>query len=247
MGITCSNSDTKRRPKPEPESIEKKLKNYFLHNIKNDYSLKLNILLIGEKGVGKTTLIKSILNEKDENIKKKIINNLIFYENDIIFNLKFIEYDIVDIFGNDKLEPIIDNIKQLIEINMDNNTIFCIWYCIEEKGRIYPNVRKVLNDLLLLYNNILPIITIITRSIDESFSNEIIRYLRDFGVETPFVKVISKGIPFLHNKELKSFGKKELIITTFNKIKEKREDKFIFLENQYILEKIEKKLLKINE
>jgi GTPase SAR1 family protein len=37
----------------------------------------LNILLIGEKDVGKTTLIKSILNEKDENIKKKIINNLI--------------------------------------------------------------------------------------------------------------------------------------------------------------------------
>ena len=65
MGIICSNSDTKRRPKPEPESIEKKLKNYFLQNIKNDYSLELNILLIGENGIGKTTLIKSILNEED--------------------------------------------------------------------------------------------------------------------------------------------------------------------------------------
>ena len=48
MGTICSNSDTKRKPKLEPESIENKLKIYFLQNKKNNYSLKLNILLIGE-------------------------------------------------------------------------------------------------------------------------------------------------------------------------------------------------------
>ena len=130
---------------------------------------------------------------------------------------------------------------------MDNNTIFCIWHWTEESIRIYPYIRKILNDLLLFYNNILPIITVITQVIDIKYSNEIIHYLRESGFETPFVKVLSKGIPLLNNRELKSFGKKDLIITTFNKIIEKREDKFIFLENQYMLEKIENKLLKINE
>ena len=130
---------------------------------------------------------------------------------------------------------------------MDNNTIFWIWYCIEESIRIYPYINKILNDLLLFYNNILPIITVITQVIDIKYSNEIIHYLRESGFETPFFKVLSKGIPLLNNRELKSFGKKDLIITTFNKIIEKREDKFIFLENQYMLEKIENKLLKINE
>ena len=130
---------------------------------------------------------------------------------------------------------------------MDNNTIFCIWHWTEESIRIYPYIRKILNDLLLFYNNILPIITVITQVIDIKYSNEILHYLRGNGFETSFVKVLSKGIPLLNNRELKSFGKKDLIITTFNKIIEKREDKFIFLENQYMLEKIENKLLKINE
>jgi len=175
------------------------------------------------------------------------LNNIIFYENNIIPNLKFIEYDIVDLFDSDKLEPIIDIIKQIIEINMDNNAIFCIWYCIEPYGNIYPNVRKLLHDLFLLYNNIAPIITVLTQSIDNYTSNKYINYLRECGFETPFIKVLSTRISFFGNQELKSLGKKDLIVTTFSKIIEKREESFIFLENQYTLEIIKNKLLKINE
>ena len=44
----------------------------------------------------------------------------------------------------------------------------------------------------LLYNNIFPIITVITLVINKKYSDKIIHYLRELSIETPFVKLYNK-------------------------------------------------------
>ena len=117
----------------------------------------LNILLVGRKGVGKTTLIKYILgsNCHYESIKD---NDFIIYTSKEIKHIKIIEVKGVGYDKNSTPDNIYlkinDYINKKKNDNNDNynNIIHCIWYCISgprfETGEneLFNKLQNVIKD-----------------------------------------------------------------------------------------------------
>ena len=96
----------------------------------------LNILLVGRKGVGKTTLIKYILDLDNNNINNNP-SDFQEYTSQTIKYLKLIEvkgvgYDEGPDIICQKIKNYINNLSNSNSQNF-NKVIHCIWYCLTDK------------------------------------------------------------------------------------------------------------------
>ena len=234
---------------PESRDILKKLIFEHVEKIKQndeDYKIKnLSILVIGRKGVGKTTLIKYILNNNNEN----------YYENDketfLIFThkkcpyLRLIEFKGIG-FGKNNPETIkkeaIEYIKRQEAGNNYNNIIHCIWYCITDT-RFEESEIILLKKLKEVYNdNNIPIIVIYTKSIDVIMANKMLEYVKKLNIGVSTIKVMAKDDEDNNDQVIHSFGRDKLLNLTLKKCTEALKGKMIYIMTNAISNDIREKI-----
>ena len=209
----------------------------------------LTILVIGRKGIGKTTLIKYILELSNNNI---INNNDIFREftSQKIKFLKLIEIKGIGYSQGATIQNIKDYIDSLISSNNNNynNVIHCIWYCISDT-RFIKEERVLYNSLKELYqDNIIPIIFIYTMDSGDGNADRMETYLREkCNIYNSFVKVVAEDMSLMGNKTIKAFGKNELIQTTLEKCTEALGSSMLKIMIQLILKNIKEDAIKETE
>ena len=189
----------------------------------------LTILLVGRKGVGKTTLINYMLEINDGDTDTKMIkqDNCVSYQSKKVPYLKLVEFKGIGLDKNSDPETIgkntIDYIQNIIKDSKKNNYndfVHCIWYCIT--GSRFENTEiAVLEKLKQVYeDSIMPIIVVYTQTDDEELAYKMNEYIiNEKKIETIFVKVMVKDMKIMNNQIKKAFGKKELLNTTLDTFK----------------------------
>ena len=210
----------------------------------------LSIIITGKSGVGKRTLINAMLKNivVEDHIRHEM--NYKYYKSDIIPFLRF--FNICgEIIGNQmflkNIQNFIDNQNKIIGNNSNCNIcdyIQCIWYCIKS----YEKEEFEIIKKLYKTQNSLPIIIVLTLSIDKKKVDTIYNLVREQFKDIPFIPILAK--PF--GEILDSYGLNDLLNITlklckntlkgriFEKIREKSFEK---IENYF---KKRNKSIKIN-
>ena len=213
------------------KDILKMLKDKPLYN-KNDKDNNpinhFNILVLGPSGVGKSTLINSIL-LLDENVDgaktsvgtactkgkpKEYSSNKI--EGIRLFDTQGIEmgdYNIIKV-KKDATELITKKIKS----GDPDKYIHCIWYCVSET-RFHTEEQDCLRELMLSYHkNTIPIIIVYGKAVDIKIKNQMINEINKFieQYKEQDLKVISILAKEMAN--VKPYGTKLLLETTRKKL-----------------------------
>ena len=184
--------------------IENKIENYT-NELLNDESIKvrhLNIILCGNSGVGKSTLINNILKLEGNNRQQTGIGE---HQTEVT---KYVESQNIPFMrcadsrgtepGNYNIDKVKKDIKDFIEqqkaTNDPDKYIHCIWYCAGVTGnRFHSDENYFLKDLQSIYSmKILPVIIVGTLDYfgdTEEFKNK----LREREIFYPFVPVLAEG------------------------------------------------------
>ena len=184
----------------------------FLSNEMKHY----NILVIGATGVGKTTLIKSILKLKDKE-KGKSTEGYQPYESTGI--------RLWDTKGINKIEDAEKEFTQFINEKIEKGNIdefiHCIWYCVTGE-QFTKTERKFLHKLSSLYKESIPVIIVYTKAIDDNKVEEMEKIIKEEkNSSLSFIPVIAKDITRKKNKKIsldKSEGLDKLIKISQNKM-----------------------------
>ena len=236
------------------------LKEIIMENIEkinqNEQSCKikhLSILVIGRKGVGKTTLINYILGQKNGNNNTKITgnnnNNFTIYENKNFSYLRLIEFKGIGFGKNDPetiKEEAIKYIKKQEEFYDYNNIVHCIWYCVSDT-RFEDDEITLLIKLKEVYNdNNIPIIVIYTKAIDAIVTKLMLDKIKNLNIGVSTIKLMA--IPDKDNdgNKINAFGRDKLLALTIEKCTQALKGKLIYLMTNAISKEIKAKINKEN-
>jgi len=226
---------------------------------KNLYQINyLKILLIGRKRVGKTTLIKYMLNIDNSNDNNNINENFGEYESSQVPYLKLVEYRGIGLDKNDSPEIVgneaFESIQQKINNNNgtkngDYNDFFhCIWYCVSG-ARFEKSELKVLEHLTEAYNKMtMPIIVVYTQNTNNKLSDAFMNYIQEKKLNASFIKVLARDTQIMgSNTILKAHGREELLKESLKKCTMALEGDMINFMTKTIANKVKQNLLDRNK
>ena len=202
-----------------------------LNRIKDDFPDfheldKFSILVLGKTGVGKTTLINSILGQEQkgttiglpmtmEKPQMKHYNRELFPSLDIWDSrgLELTNEFSIEKSSQQVINFVKNGLKQEENIKNSPNFIHCIWYCLTG-SRIEKSELEYIKKLKSIYSSDkkLPIIFVYTQADNEEFiepiKESIIKELNDPNIN--FVDVIAKEKKIKYRKQTIVIGKKGL-------------------------------------
>ena len=153
---------------------------------KNEFSTKLNhfnILILGRAGIGKTTLINSILEFEGTPNElltgegtSKTMGEPKGYTSDKVKGLRLWDSQGVDKEKYD-IPKVVEDVKKLInEASINNDPdkfIHCIWYCVSGQ-RFEKSESESISELMSIYDDdTLPIVIVYTEAYDEDTAEKV--------------------------------------------------------------------------
>ena len=190
----------------------------------------LTVLLVGISGVGKSTLINSILQIEEEEKKAKegvgsfITEKTQIYESQKVPYLRLVDTRGIEHdpeYGVQKTQKETESfIKEQLKTNDPNKFVHCIWYCIT--GNRFEEVEiNVLNILRNSYKeHDIPIIIVYTKAINEIAIKDMQKYINEKNIKAEFIKVLAREKRDFQGQIHKAFGLEELLKNTLDKCKE---------------------------
>ena len=185
----------------------------------------LTILLVGKSGVGKSTLINSLLKLKGNKKAKTKTGPFVTIKTQAYKSVEKPFLRLVDTRGielnvnwspKNVKEECIKFIRNQLSTNDINNFVHCIWYCITQ-NRFEECEIELLNSLKgSIANNKIPIIIVYTQATNEDAIKEMQQYIKENQIEADFVKVLALEIPLPNKQSIKPFGLDQLVETTLN-------------------------------
>ena len=196
----------------------------------------LNILLIGPTGVGKSTLINSVL-KLDKNSPKYAktdkgrpvtLGEPSPYTSEKVKGIRLWDSQGID-KSNYGIEKLINSVTNLINNNANegnpDNFIHCIWYCLT--GHRFEEVeRDSLIRLMKIYHDeTLPIIIVYTQCISEDDSNDMEKAINDICMEEKrkidIISILAEDKQVgrkADNNVIKKYGMDKLLEKSFEKV-----------------------------
>ena len=226
----------------ESENVKKKIKDKFLEIVKSNVNHKelekMNFIVIGASGVGKSTLINELFGEKlaiEGNGKRTTTENK-KYESKLVPFMSILDTVGAEINTGHKLSDVLkdtlEEIMKKLENNNPNDHIHCIIYCTSSNRFFEDELDVILNIRKKYDGNKLPIVIVYTKAIDDEDVNSSKKTINEFlekhgehlsddifGIT--FIKVNSRSMEKSNNMGGKlyypSFGLKTLMQTCFEK------------------------------
>ena len=238
--VENSNNFFKNKIIKEIESIANDDKKYNIN--------RLNILLVGRKGIGKSTLATYILDlpydtaiNNNDDFKEYTSEKVRYFR---LIKVKGIGYE-SDITTEETKKNIKNYIDDLINDNKINynNIIHCIWFFVSGP-RFQTPEKNLFYSLKEIYkDNIMPIILVYTDVEDTDDAEKMKEYIRKEKIDNSFIQVTAKDTTLINNTIKKSFGKEELIKTTLLKCTEALGSNMMKIMMYLISENIKEKLI----
>ena len=186
----------------------------------------LTIMLVGKSGVGKSTLINSLLKlQRGERAKTGtgnfVTENIRTYQSQALPYIKLVDTRGIELssgFGaNEILNMAKGYISQQYKSNNPNNFVHCIWYCIT--GNRFEQVEiDFLNALRNSYSdNSLPILVVYTQATDKNTIAEMQKYIKDKKINAYFIQVLAERKELVNGNYMEPFGLSDLVSRTLDK------------------------------
>ena len=207
----------------DEEKLEEKafdeVKNIVYENAKKNKSVKhLNIILVGPSGVGKSTLINSMLNFSNEECLDTGIGvpctmgEPKYYESEKVQLLRLADSRGIE-KGEYKMEDLNKSIELFIKGQLDSENpdyfVHCIWYCITGT-RLEQTEIDTLKELSKIYkSNSIPIIVVYTRALSTPTIKEMEKFIKD-NFTHDFIPILAKKDIILDDIEVNPRGLDEL-------------------------------------
>ena len=167
----------------EYENIMEKINNKFLNIIKTNFHEieleKMNFMIIGTSGVGKSTLINEIFGEPlaKEGMGTRTTIDTKRYESKLVPFLSLVDTMGTEIGSGHKLSDVLketlDKIMNKLDSNNPNDHIHCILYC-TTSNRFFKDELEVILKLREKYDGKkLPIVIVYTRAVKEEEAESI--------------------------------------------------------------------------
>lgn len=243
-----SNFETSENLEEVNEEQIKQLTNAYMKEKGSSVIQHINILLAGPCGVGKSTLINSVLNLEGDLCAKEGDSEPCTMGAPKYYGSPQITYRIADSRGIEKsrdygVDQVVKDIKDFVEKQLltkePDNYVHCIWYCIT--GARFEDVeRESLETLSSIYDdNKLPIIVVYTKAVFPSQYKGIQTKISQLDKGFEFIPVIAKDFEFVEEcdeddeeldennnskktkiKIVKKKGLKKLLTVSVNKAKQ---------------------------
>lgn len=159
----------------------------IINAIKNEYRqmTKINIMVLGKTGVGKSTLINSMFSEKlaKTGIGKPITTQISKIEK-ADFPLAIYDTPGLELGGVNGAQNLLKDVMGVIQKGYDTgevkNAIHCIWYCVSATSHRFEQaevefIRELANQSRLYH---VPIIIILTQSYMKRHTKELIQAIQ---------------------------------------------------------------------
>ena len=223
------------------------------HN-KNEFKVKhLSVMLVGKSGVGKSTLINSVLGKEIAKVGTGNFQtiNIDAYQSGSVPILRLIDTRGIELnedYGPKAVKKDAENyINKQISSNDTNNFVHCIWYCITG-NRFEQAEIDLLNYLRNSYgDNNIPIIIVYTQATDETTICEMQNYIKSKRIEADLIRVLSKRKILVNNTYLEAFGLNKLMEQTLDKCKKAMKGEMRSVMTKNITKYLKKKLCDENK